>query len=192
MNNQINESPNNYDLDRLSHALDLTVKMSREIDNTENLDELTYAEEYPLSDINKFMELMNRVDQVKRAVSKIQQDMKDVLANEFKDKAVRVGDKIIVGKPNKTWKPYDKQKVMDYVGDDWQLVVNPTFRTTGIKALAKERGQDPNVIFESLFFAEETGNVTILPESRAPKYLQQLSDLEVKQLGKTGEDNNEK
>jgi len=192
MNNQINESPNNYDLDRLSHALDLTVKMSREIDNTENLDELTYAEEYPLSDINKFMELMNRVDQVKRAVSKIQQDMKDVLANEFKDKAVRVGDKIIVGKPNKTWKPYDKQKVMDYVGDDWKLVVNPTFRTTGIKALAKERGQDPNVIFESLFFAEETGNVTILPESRAPKYLQQLSDLEVKQLGKTGEDNNEK
>jgi len=192
MNNQINESPNNYDLDRLSHALDLTVKMSREIDNTENLDELTYAEEYPLSDINKFMELMNRVDQVKRAVSKIQQDMKDVLANEFKDKAVRVGDKIIVGKPNKTWKPYNKQKVMDYVGDDWKLVVNPTFRTTGIKALAKERGQDPNVIFESLFFAEETGNVTILPESRAPKYLQQLSDLEVKQLGKTGEDNNEK
>lgn len=191
MNNQINESPDNYDLDRLSHALDLTVKMSKEIDNTENLDEISYAEEYPLSDINKFMELMNRVDQVKRAVSKIQQDMKDVLANEFKDKAVRVGDKIIVGKPNKTWKPYDKQKVMDYVGDDWKLVVNPTFRTTGIKALAKERGQDPNVIFESLFFAEETGNVTILPESRAPKYLQALSDLEIKQLGKTEGDNNE-
>ena len=187
MNNQINESPNNYDLDRLSHALDLTVKMSREIDNTENLDEITYVDEYPLSDINKFMELMNRVDQVKRAVTKLQSDMKQVLADEFKDKAVRVGDKIVVGKPQKTWKPYDKQKVMDYVGDDWQLVVNPTFRTTGIKALAKERGQDPSVIFESLFYAEETGNVTILPESRAPKYLQKLEDLEVKELGKPKE-----
>ena len=68
--NNLNESPNNYDLDRLSHALDLTVKMSREIDNTENIDEITYYDEYPMQNINHFMELMGRVEQVKRAVNK--------------------------------------------------------------------------------------------------------------------------
>ena len=186
--NNLNESPNNYDLDRLSHALDLTVKMSREIDNTENIDEITYYDEYPMQNINHFMELMGRVEQVKRAVTKIQADMKKVLADEFKDTAVRVGDKIIVGKPQKTWKPYDKNKVMDYVGDDWKLVVNPTFRTTGIKALAEQRGQDPNVIFESLFYADESGNVTILPESKAPKYLQKLEHMEKMYLKKNKEE----
>ena len=85
--NNLNESPNNYDLDRLSHALDLTVKMSREIDNTENIDEITYYDEYPMQNINHFMELMGRVEQVKRAVNKIQADMKQILADEFKDTA---------------------------------------------------------------------------------------------------------
>ena len=73
---------------------------------------------------------------------------------------------------------------MDYVGDDWKQVVNPTFRTTGIKALAQERGQDPQVIFESLFEQVETDNITILPEMKAPKYLQKLNDGEVRELGK--------
>ena len=73
---------------------------------------------------------------------------------------------------------------MDYVGDDWKLVVNPTFRTTGIKALAKQRGDNPQVIFESLFEQVENDTVTILPEMKAPKYLQKLDDGEVKELGK--------
>jgi hypothetical protein len=171
--------------DKLSQALDLVQTLSIEIDSGHDTDELSYWNQYP-KDMNEFMTLMAKVEKVKSAVTQIQNDMKSMLAHDFKDKAVKVGDKVIVGKPQKTWKPYDKQKVMDYVGDDWKLVVNPTFRTTGIKALAKERGQDPNTIFESLFYAEESGNVTILPNSKAPKYLQELSDLEVKELKKRG------
>jgi len=186
------ESSNQSNLDKLSQALDLTQKMSREIDNTlgdpeMTVDEVSYWTEYP-TDLEDFMHLMNKVDQVKKAVTHIQNDMKKKLAEEFRDKAVKVGNKVIVGKPQKTWKPYDKRKVMDYVGDDWKEVVNPTFRTTGIKALAKQRGQDPNVIFDSLFFAEESGNVTILPESKAPKYMQSMEQGEVKELMKRSKD----
>ena len=171
--------------DKLSQALDLTQRISKEIDlNMEVIDELSYWEEYP-KDLNDFLHLMNKVDQVKKAVSKIQADMKAMLANDFKDKAVKVGDKVIVGKPQKTWKPYDKHKVMEYIGDDWKEVVTPTFRITGIRALAEQRGDDPMVIQESLFFQEESGNVTILPENRAPKYLQALDNGEVKELNKT-------
>lgn len=171
----------------LAHALDLTQTCAKELDyallQDNEDDSISYWEEYP-TDVNDFMTLMNKVQQVKRAINLIEKDMKSRLAHDFKDKAIKVGDKVIVGKPSKTWKPYDKNKVMDFVGDDWKEVVNPTFRTTGIKALAEARGLDPKVIFESLFYAEEHDDISILPSSKAPKYLQQLDDGQVKELGK--------
>jgi hypothetical protein len=185
MNGSSQES--NYE-NTLAQALDLTQACAKEIgyiaeSDGESADSISYWEEYP-TDIHEFMSLMDKVDQVGRAVKQIKADMKLKLVEELGDKAVRVGNRIIVGKTSKTWKPYDKNKVMDYVGDDWKQVVNPTFRTTGIKALAQERGQDPQVIFESLFEQVETDNITILPEMKAPKYLQKLDDGEVKELGK--------
>ena len=75
--------------DKLSQALDLTQRISKEIDyNMEVIDELSYWEEYP-KDLNDFLHLMNKVDQVKKAVSKIQADMKAMLANDFKIKQSR-------------------------------------------------------------------------------------------------------
>ncbi len=182
------ESSNESDYkNTLAHALELTQACAEEIgymvESDDDDSKVSYWEEYP-TDIHKFMELMDRVDQVSRAVREIKADMKLKLVDSFGDQAVRVGNRIIVGKKSKTWKPYDKNKVMDYVGDDWKLVVNPTFRTTGIKALAEQRGQDPKVIFESLFEQVENDTVTILPEMKAPKYLQKLNDGEIKELGK--------
>lgn len=171
----------------LAYALELTQACAEEIGYMVETDDddskISYWEDYP-TDIHKFMQLMDRVDQISKAVRQLKADMKLKLAEQLSDQAVRVGNRIIVGKTSKTWKPYDKYKVMDYVGDDWKQVVNPTFRTTGIKALAEQRGQDPNVIFESLFEQVENDTVTILPEMKAPKYLQELDDGEVKQLGK--------
>lgn len=181
------ESSNESDYkNTLAHALALTQACAEEIGYMVESDDdstISYWEEYP-TDIHKFMELMDKVDQVSKAVREIKADMKLKLADSFGDQAVRVGNRIIVGKKSKTWKPYDKHRVMDYVGDDWKLVVNPTFRTTGIKALAKQRGENPQVIFESLFEQVENDTVTILPEMKAPKYLQKLDDGEVKELGK--------
>ena len=181
------ESSQQSNKNTLSHALDLTQACAKELDYAQLSDSedetISYWEEYP-TDINDYMTLMNKVAQVKRAINLIEKDMKNRLAHDFKDKAIKVGDKVIVGKPSKSWKPYDKEKVMDFVGDDWRLVINPTFRTTGIKALAEQRGLDPNVIFESLFYQEEKDDVSILPSSKAPKYLQQLNDGDVKELGK--------
>ena len=54
-----------------------------------------------------------------------------------------------------------------------------------VSKLWQRRGDDPNVIMESLFERVITNNsVTILPESKAPKYLQELDEGEVKELGK--------
>lgn len=138
--------------------------------------------EFP-EDIQEFMTLMRKIEDVISAGRKIKERMQVELGERYDGKAVKVEGKVIVGRPSTTYKPYDKDKVLDYLGDDWRAVVRPEFRLTGIKAVAKERGQDPNTIVESLFFKEITNNnVTILPESKAPKYLQALEDGEEKDL----------
>ena len=78
---------------------------------------------------------------------------------------------------------YDKEKVLDYLGEDWRAVVRPEFRITGVKAVAESRGDDANVIVESLFQKVITNNnLTILPESKAPKWMKELEDGEEQDL----------
>ncbi len=73
-------------------------------------------------------------------------------------------------KENKYTKMYKHLETTNKNIQDWEF--------------ADLRGQDPKVIFESLFEQVENDTVTILPEMKAPKYLQKLNDGEIKELGK--------
>ena len=95
-------------------------------------------------------ELIKGIDSISSNLRKAKKVLGNALSGNLYNSAKRIGDDIIIGKPKFTWKPYDKKKVIDYLGDDWELVVNPSFRVTGIKAVAQRRGQDPWVILESL------------------------------------------
>ncbi len=140
--------------------------------------------EFP-DDIQEFMLLMSRIEDIIAAGRKIKEQMTIELGERYSGQAIKNAGKVIVGRPTMSYKPYDKEKVLDYLGDDWRSVVRPEFRVTGVKAVAEKRGDDPNVIMESLFERVITNNaVTILPESKAPKYLQELDEGEVKELGK--------
>ena len=132
-------------------------------------------------------QIIKGIDSISSNLRKAKKVLGDALSGNLYNSAKRIGDDIIVGKPKFTWKPYDKKKVIDYLGDDWELVVNPTFRITGIKAVAQRRGQDPWVILESLFEQVETPGVNILPAYKAPKYMQELDDGEVIDLSKKDE-----
>jgi|TARA_A100001011_G_C14126061_1_gene763372 hypothetical protein len=135
-------------------------------------------------DIEEFMTLMRRVEDTISAGRKIKEQMQIELGKRYEGKVVREGRDVIVGRPSTTYKPYDKEKVLDYLGDDWRMVVRPEFRVTGIKAVAKERGQDPDVIVESLFQRVITNNnISILPESKAPKWMKELEQGEERSLG---------
>jgi len=132
-------------------------------------------------------ELIKGIDSISSNLRKAKKVLGNALSGNLYNSAKRIGDDIIIGKPKFTWKPYDKKKVIDYLGDDWELVVNPSFRITGIKAVAQRRGQDPWVILESLFEQVETPGVNILPAYKAPKYMQELDDGEVIDLSKKDE-----
>ena len=140
--------------------------------------------EFP-EDIQEFMLLLSRVEDIISAGRKIKEQMTIELGDRYSGQAIKNAGKVIIGRPTMSYKPYDKEKVLDYLGDDWRNVVRPEFRITGVKAIAEKRGDDPNVIIESLFERVITNNaVTILPESKAPKYLQEIDEGEVKKLGK--------
>ena len=140
--------------------------------------------EFP-EDIQEFMLLLSRVEDIISAGRKIKEQMTIELGDRYSGQAIKNAGKVIIGRPTMSYKPYDKEKVLDYLGDDWRNVVRPEFRITGVKAIAEKRGDDPNVIVESLFEKVITNNaVTILPESKAPKYLQKIDEGEVKKLGK--------
>ena len=77
----------------------------------------------------------------------------------------------------KKFVPYDSDKIIDFLGDDWKKAVRPAFRVTAIKAIAEERGLDSKVIVESLFDRVETENLEVNPLDRSPKFIQEkLSD----------------
>ena len=140
--------------------------------------------EFP-EDIQEFMLLLSRVEDIISAGRKIKEKMTIEFGDRYSGQAIKNAGKVIIGRPTMSYKPYDKEKVLDYLGDDWRNVVRPEFRITGVKAIAEKRGDDPNVIIESLFERVITNNaVTILPESKAPKYLQEIDEGEVKKLGK--------
>jgi hypothetical protein len=136
-------------------------------------------------DIEEFMLLMSKIEDVILSARKIKEQMTIQLGDRYSGQAIKNAGKVIVGRPSTSYKPYDKDRVLDYLGEDWRSVVRPEFRVTGVKAVAEKRGDDPNLIMESLFEKVITNNnVTILPESKAPKYLQELNEGEVKELGK--------
>jgi len=177
------ESPNDLSIDDALYRVSQTSKNIHLLydEDLETNDEDIVDLEFP-EDIVDFMTLQEKVADVARAVKLVQKKMKDELAYRYQGKAVRLPNKVIVGKPSKSYKPYDKDRVLEYLGDDWKEVVRPEFRITGVKAVAKQRGDDPNVIMESLFETVLTNEVSILPEMKAPKYLQNLEIGEVKEL----------
>lgn len=141
----------------------------------EELSELSNRELY---------DLIKTIDRMSSNLRYLKKDLSNKLKGNVHKSAQRFDDDIVIGRPKFTWKPYDKNRVIDYLGDDWKEVVNPTFRITGIQAIARKRGQDPWVILESLFEQVEQPGIDIRPVNKAPKYLNDLDEGEIVQIDK--------
>ena len=129
--------------------------------------------------------LRDTIDSMRSDLSLLKSYVDQRIRGRLTGKAFRFGDRIYRGKNASKLVPYDTDKILEFLGDDWKAAVRPAFRTTAIRAIAEQRGLNPKVIMESLFERVITNNaVTILPESKAPKYLQELDEGEVKELGK--------
>ena len=130
------------------------------------------------------MHLLHQVESIKRACNEAIKDIKDELLERYSGKIIRVGEKILIGKHGRQWKAHDNDKVLDYLGSDYRQAVRPSFRKTGVEAVAKKRGDNPRVIWDSLFYEELTETLTILDVNNpsTPKYMKDLGDLDEREV----------
>jgi hypothetical protein len=153
------------------------VELNYSVDEDRLEDELLEVTEEKFPTTNPdLVELLYKVKSVKRAVGLLESKIKNQLSVNMQGKAQKIGNDVLIGKGTNTYKPYNVDKVLEYLGDDWKIAVRPSFRTTAIKKIAEERGDNPFVIFDSLFETIITGDVSIVPEGKAPKKYQSLSD----------------
>ena len=136
-------------------------------------------EDFVISDLEgmsnrEIYDLMKGIERLTSNLRDIKKILSDRLQGNVYKSAQRFNDDIVIGRPKYKWKPYDKNKVLEYLGEDWKHVVRPEFRITGIQAIARQRGQDPWVIMESLFEQVEVPGVNIVPVNKAPKYFTRL------------------
>lgn len=153
------------------------VALNYSVDDDRLEDELAEVTEENLPTTNlELIELLYKVKSVKRAVTTLETRLKNTLSSNMQGKATKIGNDVVIGKGTNTYKPYSVDKVLEYLGDDWKTAVRPSFRTTAIKKIAEDRGDNPYVIFDSLFETIITGDVSIVPQSKAPKKYQSLQD----------------
>jgi len=153
------------------------VALNYSVDEDRLEDELAEVTEGNLPTTNlELIELLYKVKSVKRAVTTLETRVKNTLSSNMQGKATKIGNDVVIGKGTNTYKPYSVDKVLEYLGDDWKTAVRPSFRTTAIKKIAEDRGDNPYVIFDSLFETIITGDVSIVPQSKAPKKYQSLQD----------------
>lgn len=144
-------------------------------------------EELDLEDVNnmtteQLVFLRDQLDMISLDIRNTKRFIDNRLRGLLKGKAFRMAGRIFRGRNTNKWVAYDKQKVMDYLGKDIAVAVNPTFRTSAIKAIAKERNENPSVIMESLFELQETTSLEVVPVEKAPKFIKDKLDQDGKDM----------
>lgn len=129
--------------------------------------------------------LRDTIDSMRSDLSLLKSYVDQRIRGRLTGKAFRFGDRIFRGKNGSKLVPYDTEKILEFLGDDWKAAVRPAFRTTAIRAIAEERGLNPKVIMESLFERVETEQLDVTPVNKAPKFLRDKlkSDSDIVELG---------
>tara|TARA_B100000287_G_C20523748_1_gene738055 strand:- start:463 stop:984 length:522 start_codon:yes stop_codon:yes gene_type:complete len=165
-------------------AKELVEEFRVDRENPENKGEIIKKRDMLPDNPHDVMHMLHQVEAIKRACNEAIKDIKDELLERYSGKIVRVGNKILIGKHGRKWKPVDSDKVLDYLGSDYRQAVRPNFRKGGIEAVAKKRGDNPRTIWDSLFYEELTETLSILDVENpsTPKYMKELGDLDEREI----------
>ena len=120
--------------------------------------------------------LRDEIDNLSADIRLLKRYLDDRIRGRLEGKAFRFGNRVFRGKNQTKMVPYDSDRVVEWLGDDWKAAVRPNFRTTAIRKIAEDRGQNPNVVIESLFDRVEGTGLDVNPLDRSPKFIQNLLD----------------
>ena len=124
--------------------------------------------------------LRDQIDSMRSDLGRFKSFVDSRIRGRLTGKAFRFGDRVFRGKNSSKLVPFSNDKILEFLGDDWKIAVRPAFRTSAIRAIAKERGLNEKVIMDSLFDRVETEQLDVTPVNKAPKFLQNLLDEEDK------------
>ena len=159
--------------DKLVELLLLTKNQRIQYGEEEELD----LDEYGGMTAEELVLLRDEIDLLTKDARTLKRWIDDRIRGLLTNKVMRFGERVFRGRNASKLVPYDDDKIIDFLGDDWKKAVRPAFRVTAIKAIAEERGLDSKVIVESLFDRVETENLEVNPLNRSPKFIQEkLSD----------------
>lgn len=138
-------------------------------------------EDIDLEDVNELettelVLLRDELDALGLDVRLLKKFIDQRLRGRLEGKAFRFSERVFRGRNARKLVPYDSDKVIKWLGDDWNMAVRPAFRTSAIRKIAEDRGENPNVVIESLFESVETTNLDVNPVERSPKFIQKLLD----------------
>lgn len=140
-------------------------------------DEELDLEDYAGLSAEELVLLRDEIDLLVRDARNLKSWIDDRIRGLLTNKVMRFGNRVFRGRNSSKLVPFDQDKVIDYLGEDWKAAVRPAFRTSAIKAIAEKRGQNPKVILDSLFERVETENLEVNPLNKSPKFIQEkLSD----------------
>ena len=148
-------------------AFEIVEVFKTDKDNAEDKNEIIEHKEMLPADSHDVMHLLHQIESIKSACNAAIKDIKDELLERYSGKVVR-----------------DSDKVLDYLGSDYRQAVRPSFRKGGVEAVAQKRGDNPKVIWDSLFYEELTETLTILDVNnpKTPKYMKEMDDLQEKDV----------
>lgn len=123
---------------------------------------------------------------LRQTVDRLKGQTEEAIARRVGDGgAARVGDFVYRYKPRASQRIVDPQGLIDWLGDDWHQVIPVTASTAlrrgGLKAVCERRDVDVSAIEDTfLEWVEAEPTVQRIPVDRAPKFLQALTDGEVR------------
>lgn len=124
-------------------------------------------------EVEQLVFLRDQLDTISTDIKNVKRFVDNRLRGRLAGKAYRMAGRIFRGRNSSKWVPYDKEKVIEYLGEDLKYAVTPAFRTSAIKAIAIQRNQNPSVIMDSLFELVETESLEVIPVNKAPKFIQE-------------------
>lgn len=144
-------------------------------------------EDVELEDVNnldtkELILLRDEVDNLSADLRTLKRFLDQRLKGRLENKAFRFGERIFRGRNRTKMVPYDSDKILEWLGDDWKAAVRPNFRTSAIRRIAEDRGKNPNVVIESLFNIVEDTGLDVNPFDRSPKFIQNLLDSDEKEV----------
>lgn len=132
--------------------------------------------------VTDLIQIRDTIDNIRGDAFTLRQFVNNRIKSALENKAYRHGDRVFRGRSSTKLVPYDIDKVIEYLGDDWQQAVRPAFRTSAIKHIAEQRGDKPNIVMESLFERVETDDVQVLPYEKSAKFIQKALDSDGKEI----------